>query len=116
MRLTALTNVADDSRTMLCDGLTTRRANAASSHQGLIGHRGAAVRFLPHPCFLGNAGPARGIGMLCVLCASVSSVFKEHLAGACCMASRCAAGRLRLTQSIQAALPGARRSAGNTLG
>src|SRR5436309_2167496 len=34
MRLAALTNVADDSRTMLCDGLTTRCANTASSHQG----------------------------------------------------------------------------------
>ena len=66
MRLAALTNVADDSRTMLCDGLATRCANTASSHQGLPGHRGAAVRLLPHPCFLGNAGPARGLGMLCV--------------------------------------------------
>src|SRR5262245_48522174 len=66
MRLAALTNVADDSRTMLCDGLTTRCANTASSHQGLLGHRGAAVRFLPHPCFLRDAGPASGLRMLCV--------------------------------------------------
>src|SRR2546423_15607837 len=66
MRFAALTNVADDSRTMLCDGLTTRCANTASSHQGLPGHRGAAVRFLPYPCFLRDAGPARGPRMLCV--------------------------------------------------
>jgi hypothetical protein len=47
MRIAALTNVADDSRTMLSGGLgSTVTGITASSHQCYFGHRGAAIRFL----------------------------------------------------------------------
>jgi hypothetical protein len=46
MRIAALTNVADDSRTMLSGGLgSTVTGITASSHQCYFGHRGAAIRF-----------------------------------------------------------------------
>ena len=70
MRITALTNVADESRTMLSGGL------AYSSHQWGVGHIGTAVHFLAQigaaqvgprssaPCFFGNAWPACGVEKL----------------------------------------------------
>jgi len=36
MRIAALTNVADDSRTMLCDGLTTRRMHTPRAHTNVM--------------------------------------------------------------------------------
>jgi hypothetical protein len=47
MRIAALTNVADDPRTMLTSGLTQQwRSTAVSSHQCYFGHRGAAIHLL----------------------------------------------------------------------
>jgi hypothetical protein len=49
MRLTPLATVTGDSRTMLFNGLATRRANAVSSHQCMFGHLGAAALFIALP-------------------------------------------------------------------
>jgi len=47
MRLAPLTNVTDDSPTMLRDGLTTMRLFiAVGSHQWRVGHLGTAVHFV----------------------------------------------------------------------
>ena len=57
MRIATLTNVADDSRTMLISGLTLAVAvTTAGSHQCSVGHIGAANRFLPQ----GGSAPSVG--------------------------------------------------------
>jgi hypothetical protein len=53
MRITALANVADESRTMLHNGL------AQGLHQWIVGHLGTADRLVPHSRFSANACPAR---------------------------------------------------------
>jgi len=51
MHIAALTTVADETQTMLHNGL------AQGSHQWTVGHRGTAVRVVPHSRFSANACP-----------------------------------------------------------
>jgi hypothetical protein len=51
MHIAALATVADETRTMLHNGL------AHGSHQWAVGHRGTADRVVPHSRFSANACP-----------------------------------------------------------
>ena len=81
MRIAALTNVADDSRTMLLRrAYSTVAVTTARSHQCCVGQVGAVIRLFSAnllnalgeftnsveiaPCFFRNAFPACGVGML----------------------------------------------------
>jgi len=57
MRLAPLTTVADDSRTMLTNGLARGASNTTGSHQCGVGHCGAAVQLATYTIcrFFANA-------------------------------------------------------------
>jgi hypothetical protein len=65
MRIAALTNVNDDSRTMLSGGLALQRLSPMQrSYQCFFGHLGAAVRLVTQDRFCANNGRRQGPGML----------------------------------------------------
>jgi len=65
MRIAALTNVNDDSRTMLSGGLALQRLSPLQrSHQCFFGHLNAAVHLVTQDRFSANNGRRQGPGML----------------------------------------------------
>jgi len=65
MRIAALTNVNDDSRTMLSGGLASKRLSPLQcSHQCFFGHFGAAVHLVTQDRLSANNRRRQGPGML----------------------------------------------------